>query len=397
MPKLTKSLPRIRKHKASGQAVIYLDGQTIYLGRYGSKVAKEQFDTVVSEWLSQNRSLPAQRKVIEDRATVNDVCLSYLRWAKTFYIKNGRPTTEVSRAKRLIAIMKPMYGKTAAVDFGPIALKAVRQRFVDEGWARSKVNAAVHHVIRIFAHAAENEAIPGSVVVNLRQVKSLAKGKTKAYEPKPVKCVSDRAVDLTLPQMPTVVADMVRLQRLLGCRPAEICQLRPCDLNRSGDVWVYEPNSHKTEHHGKTRTVFVGPRAQEILLPYLLRPSESCCFDPREAVAERFGKQQRKTPLGQGNRPGYSKRTREGKRRKRPPREQYDTASYRRAIHRACEKAGVEKWSPNRLRHTRGTEVREKFGLEAAQVSLGHANAQVTQIYAERDHALAAKVAKETG
>ena len=42
-------------------------------------------------------------------------------------------------------------------------------------------------------------------------------------------------------------------------------------------------------------------------------------------------------------------------------------------------------WAPNRLRHTRATEVRKQFGLEAAQVILGHAKADVTQVYAERD------------
>ena len=41
------------------------------------------------------------------------------------------------------------------------------------------------------------------------------------------------------------------------------------------------------------------------------------------------------------------------------------------------------------------TEVRRKFGLEAAQTVLGHARADVTQVYAERDHALAASVMKE--
>ena len=46
-------------------------------------------------------------------------------------------------------------------------------------------------------------------------------------------------------------------------------------------------------------------------------------------------------------------------------------------------------WHPNQLRHAVGTELRKRFGLEAAQVVLGHATADVTQIYAERDMGLA--------
>lgn len=51
----------------------------------------------------------------------------------------------------------------------------------------------------------------------------------------------------------------------------------------------------------------------------------------------------------------------------------------------------------NRLRHSRGTEIRKAFGLEAAQVTLGHRNADVTQVYAERDEELAKRVALQAG
>jgi integrase len=49
------------------------------------------------------------------------------------------------------------------------------------------------------------------------------------------------------------------------------------------------------------------------------------------------------------------------------------------------------------LRHTFATEVRREYGLEAAQVLLGHSRADVTQVYAERDLTLAVRVATEAG
>jgi integrase len=64
---------------------------------------------------------------------------------------------------------------------------------------------------------------------------------------------------------------------------------------------------------------------------------------------------------------------------------------------RACRRAWVSKWHPNQLRHMHGTEVRRIFGIEAAQVALGHAQADVTQIYAERDMGLAERVARQIG
>ena len=82
---------------------------------------------------------------------------------------------------------------------------------------------------------------------------------------------------------------------------------------------------------------------------------------------------------------------------KRKPGTQYTSDSYRRAIHRACDKAGIDRWSPNRLRHTKATEVRKQFGLEGAQIILGHASADVSQVYAERDIAKGLEIARRTG
>ena len=82
--------------------------------------------------------------------------------------------------------------------------------------------------------------------------------------------------------------------------------------------------------------------------------------------------------------------------RKRPG-QKYTTNTYAHAVKNACEAAGVEPWRPNQLRHTHATEVRRDFGLEAAQVALGHSSADVTQVYAERDEKLAATVAAKIG
>lgn len=51
----------------------------------------------------------------------------------------------------------------------------------------------------------------------------------------------------------------------------------------------------------------------------------------------------------------------------------------------------------HQLRHLLATEVRRAFGLEAAQVVLGHSHAAITQVYAERDVARALEVAARIG
>jgi integrase len=252
-------------------------------------------------------------------------------------------------------------------------------------------------------------------------VSGLRRGKSDARETEPVVPVEDAAVDATLPHLPDVVADMVRLQRLTGMRPAEVCILRPCDVDRTGDVWLYRPQSHKTMHHGRDRVIPLGPKAQGVLLRYLARDAEAYCFRPCDSEAKRRASQHanRKTPVSCGNRPG-SNRAAQPKRRAG---ERYTTASYRRSIAYACDKAfphaalgGVSpqkltaeesaelrhwqsdhRWSPNQLRHAAATEIRRVFGLEAAEVILGHSQANVTQIYAERDLAKSLEVARRIG
>src|SRR5690606_22936321 len=105
----------------------------------------------------------------------------------------------------------------------------------------------------------------------------------------------------------------------------------------SGDVWLYRPDTHKTEHDERDRSIHIEPRGQDILRPYLVREKESHCFRHVDSEKKRREEQHaaRKTPLSYGNRPGTN--------RKRKPKwtagEQYTTGSYRRAIHRACDLA----------------------------------------------------------
>jgi site-specific recombinase XerC len=57
----------------------------------------------------------------------------------------------------------------------------------------------------------------------------------------------------------------------------------------------------------------------------------------------------------------------------------------------------VPLWTPNHLRHAAATRIRSRFGLEAAQVVLGHEKADTTQIYAERDLERAREVMAAVG
>jgi integrase len=266
---------------------------------------------------------------------------------------------------------------------------------IDQRLSRGVINRRIQCVVRVFRWAASEELIPPSVPEALRTVEGLRKGFTEAREPEPVQPVPDSGIEAILPYLAPIVADMVRVQRLIGARPTEICVMRPRDVDRSGDVWSYRPAAHKNSWRGKPRTIFIGPRAQAILLPYLLRADDAYIFSPIESEQRRRAElhARRQTPLARGNRPGTNRKANPI----RKPRKRYTCRSYRRAIYRACDKAGVARWSPNQLRHRAGTEIRSRFGLEAAQCVLGHTRADVTQIYAARDQQQAAEIMREIG
>ena len=409
MPSLSDParIPSYRRHKPSGQAVVTLNGRDFYLGTWNTKASRAEYDRLTSEWLTSARCLPSSDLGV----SVAELGLAYWRFAKRYYRKDGRPTGSIDRIRVAVRVLRETYGQTPARDFGPLALQAIQARLVAAGKSRRYVNYLAETIKRMFRWGVSQEMLPEAVYRALTTVLGLRKGRTEAREPKPVRPVADEVVDATLPHVPLVVADMVRFERLTGCRPAEVCIVRPCDVDTTGDVWVYRPESHKTEHTGRERVIAIGPKAQDVLRPYLLRAAECYCFVPAESERKRLADRhaQRVTPLSCGNRPGSNRK----RRPKRRPGECYTTNTYRRAIHRAVELVNrkrakeaaekgekpdlLEKWGPNRLRHSAATEIRRYFGLEAAQTVLGHATADVSQIYAERDLAKALEVMRKIG
>ena len=385
-----KRIPSLRHHKARNLAVVRLNGKDIYLGPWGSSIAQGEYDRIIAEWLSSSRVLPSASA--ESDITNTELVAKYWDFCRTYYNDEDNPRGCMARLKPVLRGFRQLYGRQLSREFGPVKLKAFRESLINKGQCRTSINANINRLRGMFRWGASEELIDVSIYRALETVQGLRKGRTKAREGKEVLPAPETDILAAIPFMPPVISDMVRLQWLTGARPGELCNLRPCDIDRTdNDVWVYRPRHHKTEHHGKSRTVCIGPKAQQVLLPYLLRESTSWCFSPAESEEQRLAERhkKRKTPLCCGNRPR--------KAQIRKVRNQYTTDSYRQAVKRACIKASVNVWSPNQLRHTKATEIRKSHGLEAVQVTLGHSNARVSEVYAERDHTLAVQVAKEAG
>ena len=138
----------------------------------------------------------------------------------------------------------------------------------------------------------------------------------------------------------------------------------------------------------------MGPHAQEVLQPWLKSDLYGYLFSPREARAWYFAQraETRKTPV-----PPSQRKRQPKKNPKCVPGDCYTTHSYDRAIERACERAGVPGWAPNRLRHSAATRIRAAYGIEAARIILGHSSAVTSEIYAEIDREKARDIMGKIG
>ena len=406
-----RQIPKYRLHKGTGQALVQIAGKRIYLGKYGTPESHEKYERTLAEWLTASRK-PAGSNHQDTPGfgpSVNELLLRYWQFAKNYYVKDGRPTKELTSMREALRPVRQLYGNTDAREFGPLALKAVRQHMIDSELSRGVINNRVNRIKRFFKWAASEELVPISVYEALRTVSGLRYGRTTARETEPVLPAPQDSVDAVLPFLAPPIAAMVQLQRLTGMRSGEIVIMRPCDIDCNGDVWLYRPTDHKTRWRGHDKVVAIGPKAQAVIAPFLNRDPQSYMFSPKEAQRWHYekrpvhSKQERKTPVYPSELRSRKRRKQERRaRKKNRVRDHYDTASYRRAIQygfKRARRAGVEiqHWHPHQLRHSRATEVRKKFGIEAAQVVLGHKRADVTQVYAETNQALALDVAKSTG
>jgi integrase len=407
-----KGIPGYRLHKPSGQARVIIDGCHVYLGPYDSPESRKKYQETVRKHLAERTKAEMERTIeFATDVTVSEILVRYIPHVESYYKKHGEPTGQVSIIRLSLRVLRGKFGHLEATAFGPKALKECRAEFIRQGLCRNEVNRRTSLVRQFFKWAVSEEILPSSVWHGLQAVSGLRKNRSEAPDRDPVLPVPEAIVDATLPHLPRAVAAMVRLQLLAGMRPDEVVQMRGCDLATGAPVWEYRPGSHKMEHKDKSRVIMLGPRAQAIVKEWLKTDLEAFLFSPRESVAEQRTdrRETRKTPMWPSHEATQAKKRKD--RPRRVPRDHYDVVSYRRAIHRACDRAfphsvlssiaekdqtddqlaeleawrKEHRWAPNRLRHATATRLRREIGIDAARTVLGHSDADTTSIYAERD------------
>lgn len=426
-------VPSLRLHRASGQAVVTVRGRDIYCGKYGTTAAEANYQRVIADIRASGaevvRHLGAPRPGGRRRAfiapaarvlSVAELLLAYVEHAEREYPPPSRETEIIKVACKTV---RELFSDVPADEFGLRQLKAVRQKWIDEGLARKYINAKIGRIKRIWQWGAEEELVPASTWHTLKSLKGLGFRRFGAAESKPAEIVPESDFLAVVPRVSAPVRAILELLWLTGARSGEICSLRTCDIIRDCAPWQYCPEKHKNAHRGHNRVIFFGPKARAILQPFLDEANpEKPLFSPAAAVrARQEAEKVSHRSDARRIRAAANKRRLEAKKRlaktgksrpksSRKPAERYNRHSLANALRRCCRRIGVTYFNPHRLRHTARTRIDElvgraagasvvgkEFASEEAQAILSHASNRMTQRYGGVCYGLAAMTMERHG
>ena len=169
-------LPALCRHRHNWRCYLTLNDREAYLGteRMAAKIGR---DRVIAKWLAIGRQLDESGDL-----TVAQLLAAYRTYAESYYVKDGKPTTEIVHIRGMSKLLRTNYGDQPALTFSPLALIGLQDRMVSSGWSRSYCNMIRSKLVRMFRWAASRELLPVSIFQSLATVPGLMKGRTKARE-----------------------------------------------------------------------------------------------------------------------------------------------------------------------------------------------------------------------
>ena len=383
-------------------------------GKYDSDESKQAYGRVLSQLRANGGNAPPRAGDRLGDLSIDEIAVRFLEeHVLGYYVHpvTKQPTSEQRSIKTAIRPLTRLYGSLPAAEFGPVALRAVRESMItgsfltedekDEylksgkeiGYCRKTCNKHVGRIRLMFRWASEHEIIRAAIYHGLLAVRGLKAGRSGARETLPVLPVALDVVEKVIPCLPPITGDIVRLLLLTGARVGELCELRTRDIDRGAPIWLAELDHHKTLHHGHTRTLCFGPQAQLILRRYLKADPDAHLFSPAEQdlmIAERK-RAARKTKVQPSQR---------DRRKARPchkPGAKFGHDCINHAIRRAAERIGVPRFHVHQLRHSAALNVLREHGAEAARSLLGHRTVNMTLHYSGIDLERAKEVASKLG
>jgi hypothetical protein len=141
-------IPRYRCYKPKNLGLVVLNGKQIYLGTYGTPESLAEYNRLIQEYLANPAAPPSE--VPSLGCTITELIAAYWQHVVTYYVKNGRPTSEQNCIRQALRPLRELHGHTLVQDFSPKGLKAVRQAMVEAGRCRPVVNKDINRIKGMF-------------------------------------------------------------------------------------------------------------------------------------------------------------------------------------------------------------------------------------------------------
>ncbi len=366
--------PKYRLHKPTGQSFVEIEGKRHYLGLHNTPASIKMYARVIAEWEANGYSLP----VPKDQLVMLELVDKFLQHCDVYYVdRAGNPTSTIYEMTRVTSTLTELYGDVPVKDFGPLALRAVRQVWIKDDLTITTINKYTGKVRALFKWGVSNQLVDNEVYQAVCTVPGLRHGRGVGRDSLVRQTVPQEHVEATVSHMPSPLKAIIRLLLLTGARPSEILRLKRGDIDCTGPVWSAVIREHKLSYKGIKRTLYFGPRAIKILRPFLLRNDNAYLFSPKEAEAERHSNCDHHRRPNQKPNPKMTDRV---------IGDHYDHTGLAKAIRRVCDDHEIPRWTAYQLRHTACTQIEASADIETARAILGHANIDTTAIYLHKDH-----------
>ncbi len=282
--------------------------------------------------------------------TLMRLCAEYTAHATRYYVRADRSQSgEAANIRCTLRFLLERVG-------GHTALNKLNRRdlvdFIDAGirdhdWSRGYANAQLRRVKHMLRWAAlDREMIGIEAVAPLLNVPCVQPVRGGAREPEPRHVPSLADAWRVIRRMPREHREVLTLVALTGARLGEIIDLRVRDVAADH----LRLTQHKNAHRGHLRLIPIAGEAQAII--------RRRCDKANNVPGARLF-----PPLRAGGVVRSKNRLRV-------------------ALAKACDTEGTRLFSPHALRHAVAREVRQAFGIDAAQALLGHKSPTMTAHYA---------------
>lgn len=419
--------PRSRRH-GNGQAVISIRGSRFTLGRWGEPITIRTEALFVERWrragmTAEKRSLnrmleearrdarielripePRDLEHLELAMTVFDLVEAYVDENLHGRNKVGKINGYQFTGLRKLVKKSEMFASLEAdtVDATDVerwvdSIAAGRKPDGSSTHTRTTINRRLAMLKDAFVWGTARGMVRDSAMIRVKSVTPLRRTSEFGLRESSRKVpVDDKTIRATLAELSPMTADLVRLLRVTGWRgKGEAFDITPDQIEQDERGWLFIPRSSKVSHHTYDQPRLpINPTSREILRRYWPSYPTERFFTPEKAERLRaeIERENREPSLyekyGDRVRPNAG---RDAQRKDEDARifgDTYTSYGLNQSIGRAAERAGVEKWTFGRLRHSFTTEL-ERRGIDA-QHALGHRTRRMTDNYThtQRDEAL---------